>query len=73
MVKIIINTEQIEYVIARRNKDKKWLASKLHISPALLSHWLKHRKNPSPDNRQKIMNCLRGRGTTWEMIFRRGD
>jgi transcriptional regulator with XRE-family HTH domain len=69
MVKIIINTEQVEYIIAKRNKDKKWLADRIGVTQSYLSQWLAHRKNPSPTNRQRIMNCLQGRGITWDRLF----
>lgn len=69
MRRVIINTTEVLNIINRRNKDKKWLAKRIGVSQAYLSHWLTHRKNPSPQNRERISNCLNGRGVTWERLF----
>ena len=69
MQKVIINTTEVITIINKRNKSRKWLAEKIGVSPVYLSHWLSHRKNPSPENREKIRNCLNGRGVTWERLF----
>lgn len=73
MLKIIINTIEIEFIIAKRYKNKKWLAAKVGVSKSYLSHWLLHRKNPNADNRRKLMNALKGKGVTWETLFIRKD
>jgi hypothetical protein len=69
MRKVILNTREVLNIINRRNKTRIWLAERMGVSPVQLSHWLKHRKNPSPKNREKFIKALHGKGITWERLF----
>jgi len=68
-MRIILNSEYVEYLIARRNRTKQWFAVRVGVSNVYLSLWFSHQRNPGPDSRRRIVRVLRGPGVTWEKLF----
>lgn len=68
-MKIQIKTQQIEVILAKRNKTKEWLADRLNTTPTYLSELLAGRKCPSAEMRDRLCKVLKGRGILWDDIF----
>lgn len=68
-MKVYINVQFIEEELCRRNRSKGWLAYRVGVSESYLSQWLAGSKTPSPKNRKRIMNSLRGSTVTWDALF----
>jgi len=69
MIRILLNSTNIKIILAKKNKDLKWLAQQVGISRSYLSMWLSGLKSPRPHYRKKIQKALGG-NKKWEEVFK---
>lgn len=69
MIRIILKSERVEFILARKNCTKMEFAKKIGISAEYFYQMLSGHRCPSADMRDKIMTALRIKDRKWDDIF----